>query len=492
MASRVRSWCVSRWSPLVSAALYLLAFPPFDFWPLIFVAIVPMLYQLRDADSKQAWRIGYTFGVPFYLGQMFWLYDLTNNWIHRPWLALVPWILCGVVGALFFGWTCRLIRHCYIRGWLLMIPVAWVGVEVCRSYIPVVAFPWGLAATPLYTSPFLIQSAHFGTIYLVSAFVVLINVTLAALTDRDLRQKTRPLVIATLGVLILSAFQYRSRPPSDPFPVTVAQPGVDLAFGNHQTERADIAENVNAIGAAAAVDGSRLMVLPEGIGDDSHYPPRPPFILDKRLPVLFGGQRGTGPVYQTAFSFDGRWHYADKTRLVIMGEFVPGRDSIPWLTSTFHLPTGDLSASPNGVHAVDVAGVRAGPMLCFEGLFPDISYRQALNGARFIAVMCIDDWYMGTATPEQLKAASFFRAVETGLPLVRSASLGYTLAIDGHGKALGELPLKRPAGLRVTLDLPRESTVFPLLPVFPVLAGLFALSLPWLPRKRAAKPASTN
>ena len=454
----------------------------------MFVALVPLFHQLRTSDSKQAWKAGYLFGLVVFLDQMYWLYVLANEWIHRPFLSLLPYVLTAVLEGLFFGWIARLIRHCYIRNWLILIPLAWAGMEVSRSYIPVVALPWGLVATPLYRSPLLIQTAHFGTIYLVTAWVVLLNVILAAVFVPEDRPKMRPLLISFLALLAVSVFQYRVKVPSDPFPMSIGQPGIDMAFGDHDKREYQIAENVDGISEQAYATGSKLLILPEGIGNDSHTPPKPPFAIDKRLPVLFGGQRQkNGLIYQTAFAFDGSWHYADKTRLVIFGEFVPGRSTFPFLAKTFQLADQDLSASTEGIKSVDVAGTTAGPMLCFEALFPEVSYQQAKNGAKFIAVMCIDDWYMGTPAPEQLKAASIFRAVETGLPLARAASLGYSLALDGHGNTLVEAPIGHTVNLRFNLDLPRESTLFPLIFVFPAAALAFAFILPWLPGKKTAQ-----
>jgi hypothetical protein len=57
------------------------------------------------------------------------------------------------------------------------------------------------------------------------------------------------------------------------------------------------------------------------------------------------------------------------------------------------------------------------------------------------------------------------------------------MAIDAHGSLIAELPLKKPGGLQVYLDLPEDPTLFPLLPVFPIGALLFAVVLPWLPRR---------
>ncbi|MDR3692526.1 MAG: apolipoprotein N-acyltransferase [Fimbriimonas sp.] len=487
MASRAKAWFLKRWPALLSALLLILAFPPFDGWPFVFVALVPLLWKLSSSDGKDAWRSGYLFGFVYFLAQMVWVYKLTVHWTHNSFLGYVPWLIAASLAGLFYGWVFVLMRHCYIRKWPWLIPVVWAGVEVCRSYIPVLAFPWALVATPLYKAPSLIQAAHFGAIYLVSAWVVLLNVILAMVCVPDLRPKIRPLLVAFLGLLTVSIIQYRIDPPADVLPVTVVQPGVDMAFGNPATVHEEAAFNIDGFMASALTDGSRLMVLPEGAikGDDD--PPKPPFRLDPGLPIVFGAQRGKGPTFQTAFGFDGHWTHADKTRLVIFGEFVPGRSTFPFIAKAFDLPTGDLDASPNGVKNLVVGGTAVGPMLCFEGLFPEVSYLQARNGSRMLAVMCIDDWYMGTPAPEQLRAAATFRAVETGLPLVRSASTGYSLALDAHGNLLGQLPLGQPAALRTELRLPKESALFPLLPVFPTCCLITVFVLPWV--KRPKKPA---
>jgi len=470
MASRVRSWFERRWPSLLSAVLLILAFPPFNWWPFVFVALVPLFRQIHGLNGKEAWKVGYLFGLTFFLTQLLWLYSLTVHWTDSPMLGLLPWLIASFLEAIFFGWIAVLIRNCFARNCIWLIPMVWAGI----------AFPWGLVATPLYRMPLLIQTAHFGTIYLVSAWVILMNVILTALSISDLRAKARPLLLTFLLLMGLSGFQYMASPPSDVFPVTVVQPGVDMAFGNPDTSHLEAARNIDGFSASAHVDGSKLMVLPEGAVEGKDFPPQPLFKIDPSLPIIFGGQHGWGPIYQTAFGYDGKWSFADKTRLVIFGEFVPGRSTFPIIAKEFKLSSEDLDASPNGVRSVNVAGIKVGPMLCFEGLFPEVSYQQARNGSRMIAVMCIDDWYMGTVAPEQLKAAAIFRAVETGLPLVRSASLGYSLALDGHGNSLGELPLKKPGALRVDLHLPKESPLFPPLPVFPAVALAAALAMPWI------------
>jgi apolipoprotein N-acyltransferase len=411
------------WPIATSVVLLLAAFPPTNLVFLVFVALAPWIVSLKGATNWGAFRSGYLFGLLFMLGQMAWLQSLTNHWVHNFGLSLVPWLLSALIAGFYFAAAGWLIRLCWNQNRPWLIPLAWAGIEVFRSFVPGLAFPWGLAATPLWPMPILIQTAFYGTIYFVSAWVVLGNVAFALMLTGRRYQGLRNYVTVWVVLLALSLVRYSDVPQGRKTTVAVGQPGVDMAFGDPQLRQASLERNLKALVTTAAERKVELLVLPEGLTQASGVmPPDVPFEIPKGLNVLFGGQRGTGPVYQSAFAYDGKWRYADKMRLVVFGEYVPGRNWIPFL-SKFDLPEGDLTPSSK-VSAIEVGDLRVGPLLCFEGLFADIAQRQVENGAQLLAVMSVDDWYVGTAAPAQLKCAAVWRAVETGLPVVRSATRG--------------------------------------------------------------------
>lgn len=457
-------------SAAVSAGLFLAAFPPFDLSLLVFVALVPWLRCLADTTPRLAARSGYVFGLVFMGGQMLWLQPFVSRWTHSVVLGTIPWLLATAVGALYFAGAGWLMQRCWAwrKPWFL--PVVWAGVELIRSYIFVLAFPWGLAATPLWLLTPMIQIAHYGTLYAVSAWVVLGNVVGVRFLRGDRFVELRNGAMAFAALLALSLVRYNTTQVGEVKSVTLGQPGVDLAFGDPaQTDRA-LGLAVTELTLSAAVQDADLLVLPEGIVSGGEFPPVPPFGVTPEVPVLFGGKRGGDPAYQAAFAFDGKWHYADKTRLVVFGEYVPARKWLPFLEA-FHVPGGDLKPGDR-VTAIDVAGMRVGPMLCFEGLFYDVGLRQAQNGAQMLAQMSIDDWYMGTAAPDQLRMAAPFRAIEAGVPMLRSGSLGYTLAVDARGDLLAVAPLGKQVATTVRVRVPETPDLFPLLALFPWIAGL--------------------
>jgi len=101
------------------------------------------------------------------------------------------------------------------------------------------------------------------------------------------------------------------------------------------------------------------------------------------------------------------------------------------------------------------------------------------------AVMSIDDWYFGTNAPEQLRDASNWRAIETGLPVVRAASLGYSMVVDQRGRTVSQAPLYGTREVVAEVQVPERPDLFPLLPVFPYLSVLSLVGIPIFGRWRS-------
>lgn len=452
---------------VASAVLLALAFPPANVSLLVLVALAPWFAYLRDTDAKGAKKSGYLFGLVFFGYQMFWLVPFVSTWTGSYLLAAIPWLAATALGSCYFMLVGWLVHRCWATKKPWGIPLVWAGVEGFRSYIMVLAFPWGIVGMPLWKFPGYVQHAAWGTIFLVSATVVLLNVVVASFIwpPKDEKQQLpmRTIVhylITVVAFVLLSLMRFSTTQAGEKRVYTVVQTGVDVAFGDPLTREDDLQEAIDMAIGRAILHGSQTVVFPEGVGArSSSMPPGGPFDDEPPLPVLFGGNWIEGEdIYQTAFAYDGEWKYANKTRLVIFGEFVPLRDTLPFLQS-FDLPSGDLTPAKE-LTTLEIDGVKTGALICFEGVFPDLAERHSRNGAQVLAVMSIDDWYAGTMAYDQLWMSSVWRSIESGLPLLRSASTGVSLVTDMRGRVMARADEGEMETIRAEVVVPPSSDAF--------------------------------
>ncbi len=146
----------------------------------------------------------------------------------------------------------------------------------------------------------------------------------------------------------------------------------------------------------------------------------------------------------------------DKNHIVLFGEYVPFRDSIPWLYAKLNAIT---PFGANGRHYSLCPGenrnvfefsaatdpqtrFRAGVPICYEEIMPYINREFArgedpANGEKNIGLLLPisnDGWFMHTAQLEQHLAAGVFRAVENRIAVARAVNTGASAMIHPNGK----------------------------------------------------------
>ena len=78
----------------------------------------------------------------------------------------------------------------------------------------------------------------------------------------------------------------------------------------------------------------------------------------------------------------------------------------------------------------------------------------------WIAQSTNDAWFGSSAGPWQHLHQARMRAIEQGLPLVRSANTGISAVIDAHGRVLAALPLLEQGALQTRLPPPAPPTLY--------------------------------
>ncbi|MEX0703759.1 MAG: apolipoprotein N-acyltransferase [Planctomycetales bacterium] len=130
----------------------------------------------------------------------------------------------------------------------------------------------------------------------------------------------------------------------------------------------------------------------------------------------------------------------DKMHRVPFGEFVPLRDSLPFLQR--FTPYGNDSGIAAGERPAvfEYAGARLAPIICFEDTVPHL-VRQIVNVTRdrdgrtvdVLVNLTNDGWFHGSSELDQHLITAAFRAVECRTPLVRAVNTGISAVIDGDG-----------------------------------------------------------
>jgi apolipoprotein N-acyltransferase len=444
---------------------------------LLFVALIPWLISLHRSSNLFGFVSGYLLGVVFMLSQLVWVFTSLLIQLDPSFSGFLPWGITSLLIGFFFGMAGLAISVCWRRNVSWMIPFVWAGFEVIRSYFPCFGLPWGLIATPLASYPALIQTAYYGTIYIVGAWVVLVNVILASLVvDR----RGLPLValasvaIAFVGVSLL---RYSTPPDGKPQKYAIGQIGIPTAFTPMETVWAQQEDGIKEMIDTASTLKVRFLLMSQGITVDSaEVPPDRELLLKPASPILFGGYRigDRAPrVFETAYAYDGQWKYADKHRLTILRDLlIPG---LNWASNFSMLSQGTALAASNQTKALEVNGVKVGPILGFESLYSDVAENQAQNGAQVLTVITSDDWLAGTNAGRLLSQNAIWRAVETGLPLMHAAPLGPTFAVDEKGRIVPPTSVHKSGVFCISLRTPQTpppSGARPFVPWILVAIGL--------------------
>lgn len=171
-------------------------------------------------------------------------------------------------------------------------------------------------------------------------------------------------------------------------------------------------------------------------------------------------QRTSGQVkfYNSLVAFNSRGQlYAryDKVRLVPFGEYVPFQS----LFNMIGLSALAGSSFDHGERSQTIAlpGVPAfSPLICYEIIFPGtIPVGEERPG--WLLNVTNDGWFGLTNGPYQHLGLARFRAIEEGLPVVRSANTGVSAIIDAYGRTVSSLGLDQ-SGI---LDSPLPSAIEP-------------------------------
>jgi apolipoprotein N-acyltransferase len=498
---------------LVAAALAgatsLVSFEPLGWWPLQFLSLAWLFYQVGMGSSvRRATLLGWAFGFGWSVAGMYWLYIALNRFGGLPAiLAAIAIALLGLYMGLFGAFAAG-VAAWLRRRWslpvasflLVALPVTWGISEWMRGWL-FTGFPWAASGYAHNAAP-LGGFAPIVGVYGIGVLAALCAGCLVMLT-----QRARLPAIGLFVVLLVAGHGLRSvdwtAPAGRPISVRLTQGDIAQDEKFSAAHLADILVRYRDLITAAPAD---LVAAPETAVPVFPHQLPPGYLQELRdfssrtgSALLFGiplsesvteysnSVAGIGPQGQS-------YHY-DKHHLVPFGEFIPL--GFRWFTDLMQIPLGDFTRGGAVQAPFAVKDQLVLPNVCYEDVFGEEIAKQLRDAPRPATLLLNVSnlaWYgQSTAIPQHLQI-SRMRSLETGRPMLRSTNNGATAIIDAKGNVASSIPPYSRGTLAATVQGMAGMTPYIRLGNY-LFLGLSALALigAWLTgrnyRKKTAKVA---
>jgi apolipoprotein N-acyltransferase len=436
---------------LISAILMSLSFHPMGLHFLAWFGLVPLLFAIQNMRPSLTFRAGILFGFLFSLLSLFWLVFLqieTNIKI----LLFFGLILLFMYFGIYYG-TGLLMVH---KAGLWFLPFALTGLEFIRG-IGELGFPWLSFGYSQARYPIIIQQASIYGVYGLSFWLILINVCLFKLINRK-NVKNLVLYVVIFLIPLCYAMLHMKKPDGESIAIGVVQPNIDpnIKFTRAIREETfsrliNLSEKCNTAGLAATNEPLKLIVWPETaipifITFHGRYQQSVTELSSRiNAPILTGTpiyDSKTQRVYNGAVVIEPDKEITQtykKMHLVPFGEHIPFDQYIPFMRK-IDVGGGDYAAGTEYV-VFKTEEIKCSCLICFESIFPEISRESVKKGAVLLANITNDGWFGKISGAQQHNDMAILRAVENGVPLVRSANTGISMVVDKYGRILNETAL---------------------------------------------------
>lgn len=450
---------------LAAGAGAALAHPPFG---LLFGLLgYPLLLLLseRSGTVRGAFWMGWLAGFAYFFIGCWWVAEAFMVDPAQAWMAPFAASLLPAGLGLFWGAATAVYRRLALTGGarVLVFAALFCLFEWLRGHV-LTGFPWNPAGAAWAAGSAPSQFASVVGIYGLSFITVAAVSSFAALMDA---RSYRTSGLVALGGLAAIAFLFgfghgrlsEARPTDSGVLVRIVQADVSQAAKWTPEAYQDIVDRYLRLTTTPAARQPDVVVWPEGALPNTANAVFAPGAPEARAmaEALSPGQTlmlGLARIEPATVTAPERYYnslYAlqdegaagmrvaavyDKHRLVPFGEYLPLGDLLGMLgvRKLVHM-TGDFSSGPRPSPIALPNAPPVQPLICYESLFPGFTPAGA-DRPRWIVNVSNDAWFGRTSGPLQHLNLASYRAVETGLPVVRATPTGVSAMIDPWGRVV--------------------------------------------------------
>ena len=488
------SWGFKRFIiAFMAGALANFALPPFDFFAVLFISF-PIFVWLIDGASKQpdkgfiaarkpAFITGWSFGFGYFTSGLWWLGNaVISSGEEAYWALPLAIFALPALLAIFYGLAAVLARTFWDNslGRIFSLSASFGVMEFLRATV-FTGFPWntiGYAGMPV---PVAMQSSEIIGIFGMSVITVFIASVPALLATKN-GFKPAMLFAVFLAVLHLGYGVYainQPMPDNSEHIIRIVQPSIDQEEKWDDDKRAEIFETYLKLSAEPpAEDQERPSVI---IWPETAVPyilTKTPGALAQIADTLTIGQTllagavrleesvngEADKFYNTIYVINDEGQIigsSDKHHLVPFGEYLPFENILRSIGFTPIAETfGGFSAATTQRVLELSNNLSLLPLICYEAIFPKYSYNNDTSLDALIN-LTNDAWYGNTPGPHQHLRQAQLRAVETGLPLIRSGNNGISVVTDARGRIIDGMALNFVGTLDIVLPGSRKALFSP-------------------------------
>ncbi len=473
------------------------AYPPLHLWPLGLAALAGFVWLVHTAPTwrSAAWR-GWLFG---------WAHlTLANNWIataftHQAKMpevlgwAAVP-LLCIYLAV--YPMLAALAAHLLARkrpmwAFALVLAGAWIVTEWLRGWV-FTGYPWppvGLMLLGPWDTVGLASVLPWLGTYAFSGLTVLIA---AMILDSGMRRNWTGLVVPIAVLAIFMSVPGTPTKPDSQRRYTLVQPYLPQAELNDPSKYEEQFARLTRL-TAPGREQSRIVLWPESAipdfledgypeayyfeataeGDPAYARRRIGAVIGPRSTLLTGvvnlnfAKRADGTpklvsARNSVMGLDGAGRIVagyDKAHLVPYGEYLPLRPLLEPLGIS-RLVAGSIEYVPGpGPRTLDLgAQGKVGVQVCYEIVFSG-EVVDPSNRPDFIFNPSNDGWFGSWGSPQFVGQARM-RAIEEGLPVIRSTTTGISAVIDADGLVRQAIGTGKPGAVAGFVPQAEAPTLF--------------------------------
>lgn len=480
----------------IAGAFSALAMAPTNFWPALFIGISSLYISIhRSATPKNAALIGFIFSLGYFGFSLIWVGNallIEDN----PYVWAWPLAVSGLPAllSLFTATGCYVYKKLYkntnnFLSYFAFSTCLFIS-EYARGHL-LTGFPWNLYGYTWIDILPIAQIASLSNIYLLTLLTIFWTGAPGFLLTSRQSILTKTLITALLLGSVGASFIYGlNRIHNNPtrfnnqVQIIIVQPNIAQSEkwkpenrGKNFVNQIDLSQYSppkNSQDAPPSTKQTYYIIWPEtAISQDIidtawtkkyisnmllTYPGEA-YLITGALRYEQNQDQESNTYFNSIITFNNKAEVIntyDKSHLVPFGEYMP-------FENIFNIaPIVGFTGFKQGAGQKIIKipeGLKFIPLICYEIIFPNTRLKALPSSPDVIINLTNDGWYGDSPGPYQHLVQTQFRAIETGLPILRSANTGISAIITPLGEVLSfekisqKSAIKQKLPHRITSDI---------------------------------------